>query len=141
MQLDSFVRIYAKPEQEFLRIANEPVNKATAIFHSLFNAVLLNAGAAAVFFQEGEPTLGLFFFFVLSGLTFISILAIEAATFLAAKKEGGKGNFGAQLKITNYYLTPLFLVFFIFMAFVTAIVDVKWWLDIAAFPLVLYMND
>ena len=119
------IEIYIRPGV-MEEMASERADAGFVIAHALFNALLLNLGFALILFDFDPFALAFFAvcLAILGGWTFAAILAIEAITHFAAKASGGKGNFWNQLSITNMYLTPIFLVFFVVL-FVVSLLPIE----------------
>jgi hypothetical protein len=141
MELDKFIRIYTDTDSVMAHEAKKELDKRTVLLHTLLISIMLSLGVGVLFLLS-IPLLSLFFIIVMTALTAISIPVIEYLTFLVAKSKSGKDVFWKQLNITNIYLTPIFLVFFIFFAFLSWILpeNTSFGLDAIAFFLVVRIN-
>jgi len=140
MELKSCLGIYTDTDKTVSQLALKPAQMLSVLAHTAINAAILNLGIATVFVEI--PEMAVFYFVSLGTLTFLSIIAIEAATFYLGVKTGIKDGMWKQLKITNAYITPIFVVFFIFWVLSAFLPDwFKIGLDMLAFPIVLFMND
>lgn len=107
------VEMYLRPEKKMGAIAGRAPNRFWVLMHAFANAFILNIGAVLAKSEINRQAVP--YLLALFVITFVSIVAIEAITYLAAVSQGGKrGRFWNQLEITNYYLTPVFALFFVF---------------------------
>lgn len=111
--LSGILGTYLEFEKEVVGLARKKPNKLLVLAHALANVGILNIGAALIkpnLTPDAAPYL-----YALSILTFASIIIIEAVVYRTALGQGGRrGRFWNQLEITNFYLTPVFLLFFVF---------------------------
>lgn len=147
MELYKFIRIFSKPEDVITEELKKKHEKKNVLLHTLLASVILNAGIAMIFIEE--PVLGILIALPAFLLTIVSIPIIEYLTYLTARSQGGTGDYWSQLNITNIYITPIFLLFFIVFAFITILSfsgvslpdSFHVGLDTISFVLVIYINS
>lgn len=146
MELDKFVRVYTESEKWMSEEVTKEPDKRNILLHTLAISALFSL--PVILFLVFSFYLSAFFVFqgiLLFLVTAISIVIIEYITFLVAKWQNGKGDYWKQLNITNTYLTPIFIIFFILFAmhFITGpfLPFRHFEIGIIFLPILWYLND
>lgn len=117
-KLLDYLKIYIYPEETCKTLSKKQIDKKEVLIKTLLISLFFNFALFIIMFlSEGFSLLIIILPFILSILTFISIILIEYFTFLFSKWKGGTGNLEAQLNITNTYL-----VFAFFMVIISEII-------------------